>query len=429
MFGQAKLMATPRRTCAIAVILLAVFCVCAAEILTAQTDTQIGTPLPPWSPGMLDIHQISTGRGNAAFFIFPDGTTLLVDAGAAADGLPQTDPHPDASRQAGGWIARYIKRHMPAGTRQLDYALITHFHPDHMGQVTPASKLDRTGTYKLTGITEVDNELPIRALIDRGWPDYNYPLPLTDEMVMNYRHFIDQRRAGGMTVARFNPGSSSQILLQKDATRYPDFQVRNIIGNGEVWIGTADATRRLFPPLESLAQADWPTENMCSLGFRLQYGRFRYFTGGDLPGNQDPGFPQWHAIEPAIAGIVGPVDVQVINQHGSMGEASDAWLQSVRSTVFVIPAWGPSHPAPDVLKRLVNSRFPPLSRYIFTTDMREAAKIVIGARATQLAGPPGHIVVRVENGGDRYRVFALNNDDESDIVSAASGPFSSASVP
>ena len=30
---------------------------------------------------MLDIHQISTGRGNAGLYIFPDGTTLLVDAG------------------------------------------------------------------------------------------------------------------------------------------------------------------------------------------------------------------------------------------------------------------------------------------------------------------------------------------------------------
>jgi hypothetical protein len=27
---------------------------------------------------------------------------------------------------------------------------------------------------------------------------------------------------------------------------------------------------------------------MCSLGFRLQYGSFRYFTGGDLPGTPDP---------------------------------------------------------------------------------------------------------------------------------------------
>ena len=37
--------------------------------------------LPEWQAGYLDIHQISTGRGNAAYLIFPDGTTMLLDAG------------------------------------------------------------------------------------------------------------------------------------------------------------------------------------------------------------------------------------------------------------------------------------------------------------------------------------------------------------
>ena len=33
-------------------------------------------------PGALEIHHISTGRGNSTLCIFPDGTTLLIDAGA-----------------------------------------------------------------------------------------------------------------------------------------------------------------------------------------------------------------------------------------------------------------------------------------------------------------------------------------------------------
>jgi hypothetical protein len=36
----------------------------------------------PWREGYLDIHHISTGSGNATFMVFPDGTTLLFDAGA-----------------------------------------------------------------------------------------------------------------------------------------------------------------------------------------------------------------------------------------------------------------------------------------------------------------------------------------------------------
>ena len=43
-----------------------------------------GTPLPAWQKGYLDLHHINTGRGSSAYYIFPDGTTMLVDAGIKA---------------------------------------------------------------------------------------------------------------------------------------------------------------------------------------------------------------------------------------------------------------------------------------------------------------------------------------------------------
>ena len=91
------------------------FGIAAIRFASAQT----GAPLAAWTPGVLDIHHISTGRGNATLFILPDGTTLLVDAGAAIDGGADTDPHPDGSRPPGAWIARYISRHLPAGATAL----------------------------------------------------------------------------------------------------------------------------------------------------------------------------------------------------------------------------------------------------------------------------------------------------------------------
>ena len=374
-----------------------------ATMATAQTE--VGNPLSAWTPGTLDIHQISTGRGNAALFILPDGTTLLVDAGAAGDGLPQSEPHPDASRTPGAWIARYAKRHLPAGATGLDYALITHFHADHMA-----------------GIFDVDGALPIHTLIDSGWPDYRYPAPFTDQLMASYRRFLAERTKTGMTVERFKPGSASQIRPLHDGAKW---EIRNIIGNGEAWTGAGESTRQVFPALDSLAAADRPSENMCSLGFRLQYGEFRYFTGGDLPGTADPGYPAWHAVEAAIANVIGHTDVHVVNQHGSMGEESEEFLRALRSTVLIVPAWAASHPAPDVLKRIMNSRLPPSPRYVFATELREAARIVIGQRATQLAAPPGHVVVRVAPGGGRYRVFVLDNRDERDLVVAVRGPFQS----
>jgi hypothetical protein len=193
-----------------------------AVCLTAQT----GTPLAAWTPGTLDVHQISTGLGNAALFILPDGTTLLVDADAVA-GSGEVEAHPDGSRGPGEWIARYIRRHLPAGVTGLDYALITHFHGDHMGQVTPSSPMDRTGTYRLSGITDVAEALPIQTLLDRGFPDYSYPTPLTDESTANYRRFVEARRARGMTVERFHPESRAQITLRHEPAKHPAFEIRN----------------------------------------------------------------------------------------------------------------------------------------------------------------------------------------------------------
>ena len=42
-----------------------------------------GSALPPWREGYLDLHHINTGRGNATLVMMPDGTSLLIDAGAA----------------------------------------------------------------------------------------------------------------------------------------------------------------------------------------------------------------------------------------------------------------------------------------------------------------------------------------------------------
>src|SRR4051812_16764726 len=126
-----------------------------------------GRPLPRWERGMLDIHQINTGTGDAALLIFPDGTTLLLDAASvnrAGERDPNYDapPRPDASRRPGQTIVRYVRRVHPNGpSGELDYAAITHFHGDHMGTLLPDSPKSVSGAYQLTGITDVGDELKI----------------------------------------------------------------------------------------------------------------------------------------------------------------------------------------------------------------------------------------------------------------------------
>ncbi len=59
---------------------MAVACAPASSALAASGD---GDALPAWSKGYFYIHHISTGRGNSTYLVFPDGTTMLIDAGEA----------------------------------------------------------------------------------------------------------------------------------------------------------------------------------------------------------------------------------------------------------------------------------------------------------------------------------------------------------
>src|SRR6266702_2309866 len=105
--------------------------------------------LPPWTEGYLYVHHISTGRGNSAYIVMPDGTTLLIDAGEtdkefirSVAPLEAFPPRPNAEHDAGYWISDYIREFAPRNRPVvLDYALITHFHTDHMGTVLPSSPL------------------------------------------------------------------------------------------------------------------------------------------------------------------------------------------------------------------------------------------------------------------------------------------------
>ena len=188
---------------------------------------------------------------------------------------------------------RYI-RHALAHDPQpaLDYVLLTHFHDDHMGGPSDKSPAASSGAYKLTGVTQVGESLKIGKLLDRGWPDYSYPQPLEDAATKNYRAFVKwQTEHNGLKVERFAPGRNDQVVLCRDAKKYPDFEFRNVGANGEIWTGEGTSTRNHFPPLDTVPRADWPHENMCSISFRLSYGKFDYFNGGDIPGIPPEGRP------------------------------------------------------------------------------------------------------------------------------------------
>ena len=411
---------------------LAIFA--AVILLSVEVIAQsVGKPLSVWQTGQLDIHHISTGQGNAAFCILPDGTTLLIDAGAIdpldwRTGKPRNIPvKPNTDRQAGEWIARYIRHALRFRANPvIDYAVITHFHDDHMGSPLHVNKRS-AGGYVLTGITEVAEYIPIRTVLDRGWPTYDYPRSLAnDSMVANYRQFLNwQVRYKGMTVLPFQAGRTDQITLINQSVFSPKqpFTVRNLAVNGVIWSGSGSATRSLFPDLASLLPAQYPNENMCSIAFQITYGDFDYFSGGDIPGVLQFGAPAWHDVETPLAKVTGPVDVQLLDHHGYADSENGALLASLRPRVFVIPSWASSHPGREVLGRIYAEQTYSGDRDVFATGLLDEAKTANENWLPRLKSQSGHVIIRVAEDGKSYRIFVLNDTDESFSVKAVFGPY------
>ncbi len=391
---------------------------------------EVGGPLPDWSAGTLDIHHINTGRGEAALFVLPDGTTMLIDAGATASTGPRgCAQKPDSSRTPGQWIVEYIERILASRDEPvLDYALITHFHGDHMGKPKANSAVSPAGDYLLSGITEVGENIRINKILDRGWPDYNYPLPLENEMVANYRKFLDwQISHNGLVAERFTAGRGDQIVLVHDRGSYPEFSVRNIAVNGQVWTGEGSKTKNHLPAAGDVPQdAGWEdrlNENMFSTVLKLSYGKFDYYTGGDLPGYPWPGAPAWGDLETPVATVVGPVEVHVLDHHGFVDAANEFFLRTLRPRVHLIQSVGASHPTFGTYRRLISKKLYPGPREIFITNLMEVTRIVLGSTADSFASSQGHVVVRVAPGGGSYRVIVLDDSDAICRVKSVHGPY------
>jgi beta-lactamase superfamily II metal-dependent hydrolase len=394
---------------------------------TLETTDREGTPLAPWQWGQLDIHHISTGRGDSTLIVAPDGTTLMIDAGAMyAHGPFNLDLKPNDTRRPGEWIARYTARHLRATKRStLDYLIVTHIHPDHIGDVDPSLPRASTGDYQLTGVTDVAAQLPIGLLLDRGAPDYTNVELRTAPFAQNYIRFVQTRLAAGARVERLHAGVNNQIRLVKAAAAFATFDVRNIAVNGDVWTGHRDESRQLFPAPPALKPDDAPDENTYSAAFRLTYGKFAYFAAGDLTSNTLDGDLPWRDVESRAAEVAGPVDVAVAAHHGLSDSTGADVVRALRPRIWLIDAWHVSHPSITTLERLFSQRLYPGQRDVFATGLSAANALVNERLTKRFSSATGHVVIRVSPGGACYRVVVTDNSDESDRVVRVFGPIES----
>ena len=410
---------------------------------SATVGTAAGT-LPAWSKGYFDIHHISTGRGNATYFVFPDGTTLLIDAGEADPAfvervrpLKAFPPRPDGEHSAAYWIADYIRQFAPTGQAvKLDYALITHFHTDHLGTITADKRLSKTGAYRLAGLTEVADLIPIGTLLDRAAPAYDYPVDLrqcskgadgvqdSDQLSLaNYLSFTAYRMGHGQAVAGLKPGALDQIKLAQ-ASAFPTFHIRNIASNGVIWTGARDETQHYIPK-GAVSDCHFD-ENPFSNVLRFSYGRFTYYSGGDIPGVPNYTQPWWRDIETPVSAVVGPVDVMLLDHHGNRDSTNENILRNLAPRVIVQENWLSPQPGEEVVTRMASKGLYSGDRDVFSTGMSAESRLVIGPVMDSIyKSYGGHVVIRIAPGGEQYEVYVLNDSDRRREITKRFGPYRS----
>jgi hypothetical protein len=228
-----------------------------------------------------------------------------------------------------------------------------------------------------------------------------------------------------MRVEQIAVGRCDQIVPLHRPGAYP-LEVRAVAANGRVWTGRGSRVRTRLPRAKALAPYALRLENVCSAAFRLRYGPFDYFNGGDIVGLVELDDPRWFDVETPVARAIGPTDVQVLNHHGYRNTHTEFWVRTTRPRVLVHQNWSSDQPGMGVLKRLTSTALYPGPRDLFGLEILRANRDFIGEDVDRAyKSTRGHILVRVEPGGARYWVIVLDDTTESDRVIGVYGPYAS----
>jgi hypothetical protein len=299
-----------------------------------------------------------------------------------------------------------------------------------MGTLLPSSPLSTTGAYRLTGITEVADLIPIKTLIDRAAPAYTTPVDLrschesaNEKALANYLQMVDYRRQHGQAVVGLRAGALDQIQLARPKL-FPDFHFRNVASSGVIWTGRGEETQQ-YIPVDAVKDCHFD-ENPFSNVIKLTYGKFGYYSGGDIPGVPDYKQPWWRDMETPVAAVVGPVSAMSLDHHGNRDTVNGNILRALRPRVMVQQNWLSAQPGEEVVVRMASQEFYPGPRDVFATGMAPESRAAIGPIMDRIyRSYSGHIVIRVAPGGSTYDVFILNDKDDSRKIVQRFGPYQS----
>jgi beta-lactamase superfamily II metal-dependent hydrolase len=259
----------------------------------------------------LAIYHLNVGQADATLIKSPTGVTMLIDAGNTGNGT--------------GIILPYLSS---LGITYLNYVVCSHYHADHLG-----------------GLDEVINGLGaanIGTVYDRG---SDAPLPTT----VAFTDYVTAATAAGRV----------KVTLGQIIDLGGGVTIQCLATDGEVYN-------------YGVVPNSTGSENDLSVGWKLNYNSFQYFTGGDLGGEVST----YADNETPLAPQVGNVDAFKINHHGSQYSTNQVFVNTLQPEVGIISVGTNTygHPTQEVINRLDVANC-----YIYQTATGSGGTIPAGA--------------------------------------------------
>ncbi len=233
----------------------------------------------------LQIFFIDVEGGQATLFIDPSGKSLLIDTG--------WDAHNgrDADR-----IAATAKS---AGLTKIDYAIITHFHQDHVG-----------------GVPQLLQRIPVGIFFDHG--ENRELTPQVDKDYDNYKAALTGAHIGRVTA---KPGEILPIKGLKVKVISADGRLIDepLPGGGQP---------NQYCKVSETRPAD-QTENARSVGTLITFGKLKFLDLGDLTWDKEM---QLMCPDNKL----GHVDILIVSHHGWNQSSSPALVDAITPRVAIM---------------------------------------------------------------------------------------------
>jgi competence protein ComEC len=234
----------------------------------------------------LRVYFIDVEGGQASLFVTRDGQSLLIDTG-----WPNNNGR-DADR-----IVAAAKK---AGLARINYALITHYHSDHVG-----------------GLPQLVARIPVDTFIDHG-DNRETGVASTLQNWTAYQELLGTQKFKHITA---KPG---------DILPVPGIHATVVSSDGAVIPSPLPGAGDANPACkESETQPVDQTENARSLGIFITFGNLKILDLGDLT---------WDKEMQLMCPVnkLGKVDIYVVSHHGSPQSGSPALVHGVEPRVAIM---------------------------------------------------------------------------------------------